>query len=113
MSSVQQNGRFELPKPGTGLAATSELRARLADSWPMLSVVLGGTAKPDGTFDQKPCTIMLFIDNGKLGFCISPSEGDQIAFGVLEQVESGLDALEAEIVHHRYSWRPRRPSRRG
>lgn len=112
MSTMQEGGVFSVPSPGVSSVASLEVRSRLADQWPVLSVVLGGTEKTPTQARVCPCSIILKLDGCRLGFCISPEEGDQVAFGVIEDVEKGLDALETELRERRYGWRPRKPNRR-
>lgn len=108
MSNVSGGIGFVVPDDGERLVVAAELQASLVDQWPMLSLVLCGTKGGEGVKAVPPCSIILKCRDGKLGFCISPATGSQVAFGVLGDPSKGFDALEHELVSKRFSWVPRR-----
>jgi hypothetical protein len=85
----------------------------LRHAYPLVAGCLGGITGPTPA-DSLPCsTIMVFLDGGKVKFCLSPSEGPQIAFGCVGDPvllwESIEDALRAGDVE----WKARSGKRRG
>jgi hypothetical protein len=111
MSSMFRGSPFVVPSNGSRLAADSAVQALLADEWPVLSVVLGGGQAGEGVVASPACSIILKIDNGRLGFCICPETGSDVAFGVVGDPTKGFSGLEWELAQGNYGWRPKRAKR--
>jgi hypothetical protein len=90
-----------------------EVPEEFAAEYPSIAEVLNGVFVPDNQAESvPPATIMLFAEEGRLKFCISPKTGPRIAFGCITDPAKGLGGLEDEIVLGRFEWKlGRRASR--
>lgn len=80
--------------------------------YPELQSVLCGEPARDGRPSAPPSTLMLFIEGERLKFCLSPREGDLVAFGGPLDVSKLAESLEHCIAAGDYDWK-RRKSRGG
>jgi hypothetical protein len=100
-----------------GAANASVLRREVpeefASEYPAVAEVLNGVfVKDDQTQSVPPATIMLFAEEGRLKFCISPKTGPRVAFGCITDPSKGFSGLENEIALGRFEWKlGRRASR--
>lgn len=93
--------------------ARREVPEEFASEYPAVAEVLNGVFNKDNQAESvPPATIMLFAEEGRLKFCISPKTGPRIAFGCLRDPAKGLGSLEDEIALGRFEWKlGRRTSR--
>lgn len=82
--------------------------AALRDEYPELAAALRGTKNVEGQCLIPPCTLMLFLDGERIGFCLSPKAGSRVAFGSLPDPSKGLAGIEAEIAAGHFEWKNKR-----
>jgi len=82
--------------------------AALREEYPELAQALRGTKNVDGQCVLPPCTLMLFLDGERIGFCLSPKAGQRVAFGSLPDPSKGLAGVEAEIAAGHFEWKNKR-----
>lgn len=77
----------------------------LRDEYPELTNALLGTKNVEGQCVLPPCTLMIFLNDGRLGFCLSPKSGSKVAFGTIPDPSKGLSCIEAEIAKGNFEWK--------
>lgn len=82
--------------------------AALREEYPELATCLRGTKNVDGQCVLPPCTLMLFLDGDRIGFCLSPKAGTRVAFGSLSDPSKGLAGVESEIAAGHFEWKNKR-----
>lgn len=84
----------------------------LREDYPELTNALCGTKNVEGQCVMPPCTLMLFLNEGRLGWCLSPKTGSKVAFGTVSDPSKGLACVESEIAKGNFEWKqsPRKRS---
>lgn len=82
--------------------------AALREEYPELAQALRGTKNVEGGCVLPPCTLMLFLDGDRVGFCLSPKAGTRVAFGSLPDASKGLAGVEAELAAGHFEWKNKR-----
>jgi len=77
----------------------------LRAEFPELTAALLGSKTIEGTCLLPPCTLMLFVNDGRFGFCLSPKTGTKVAFGTIPDPSKGLSCVESEIAQGNYEWK--------
>jgi len=80
----------------------------LREEYPELAQAMKGTKNIEGQMLLPPCTLMLFLDGDRLGFCLSPKNGNRVAFGSVPDPAKGLGGVEAEIAAGHFEWKNKR-----
>lgn len=84
----------------------------LREDYPELTNALRGTKNVEGHCVMPPCTLMIFLNEGRLGWCLSPKSGSKVAFGTVTDPSKGLQCVESEIAKGNFEWKnsPRKRS---
>lgn len=80
----------------------------LREEFPELTQAFKGTKNVEGQVVLPPCTLMLFLDGDRLGFCLSPKTGLRVAFGSVPDPAKGLAGVEAELAAGHFEWKNKR-----
>lgn len=80
----------------------------LKEEYPELAAALKGTKNVEGQIVLPPCTLMLFLDGDRLGFCLSPKAGSRVAFGSVPDPAKGLAGVESELAAGHFEWKNKR-----
>lgn len=99
---------YYVRRPDPKESEKSEDYQSLAEEFPAVAAFLLG--RPIGHPDGAECkgTIQIFLDSGKLKFCLSPKVGRDVAFGTIPDPTQPMESLEAQIVKGAYEWKTRR-----
>jgi len=95
---------FNNPDRGT---VDESLWSDLILEWPNLIEAFTGTVDADKRWLMGPCTVMLFVEGGKLKFCLSPKYTSRICFGVVTDPSKPFDSIESELTLGHYEWKAR------
>lgn len=87
--------------------AEGEAFDALAAECPDLALVMAGEYDEGGNCLVPSCTLMLFLEAGRVKFCLSPKFGPQVAFGTLPDPSKGLQGVDEEIREGRFEWKSR------
>ncbi len=79
----------------------------LASAFPMVASCLGGISGPTPEESLPSSTIMVFVDGGRVKFCLSPSEGPDVAFGVVHDPVLIWESISAELIEGNVEWKRR------
>lgn len=77
----------------------------LREEFPELTNALLGSKNVEGQCVLPPCTLMIFLNDGRLGFCLSPKSGSKVAFGTIPDPSKGLNCVESEIAQGHFEWK--------
>lgn len=80
----------------------------LREEFPELVKALQGCKNLDGQCVMPPCTLMIFLEGDRLGFCISPKTGTKVAFGTVPDPSKGLAGIEHELAEGHFEWKQKR-----
>jgi len=75
--------------------------------YPNLIEAFTGIVDEDKRWKMGPSTLMLFVEGGKLKFCLSPKYTASICFGVVPDPTRAFDSIESELQKGHYEWKPR------
>lgn len=95
-------------KPTQRNGEMSSFRANLATEMPELISAMAGSYNLEGQCVMPPCTLMLFLEEDRMGFCLSPKGGGKCAFGSLPDPSKGLLGVEAELQAGHFEWKQKR-----
>ncbi len=98
------------PEDGPGKSGADF--AALHDEYPNLAWALNGRAKNHEAGPMNPCTLNLFLDNGRLKWCLSLKWSSKCCFGTCPDPSKPLAAVEAALIKGELEWKSsgRRPS---
>jgi len=82
-----------------------------AESYPALAEVLAGAPAGDGMDAMYPHTVMIFVEGGRLKFCLNCSQSLAVGFGTIEDGSKPLEGIDKAIAEDRIDWRVRRSSK--
>jgi len=74
---------------------------------PNLIDAMTGVLGPDGRWKHGPATFMIFLEGGKLKFCLSPKFSSSVAFGVVADPDKPFHSIEAELQAGHFEWKTR------
>jgi len=94
---------------GTGVSNSDELLGRMRKRYPNLSELLGGEMDKTGKWVISPGKLSVWIEEGRIKYCLKPGEGTALAFGSCTTDEDTLDAVEASIERGDLEWRKAKP----
>ncbi len=77
----------------------------MREEFPELTKAMLGTKTVEGTCLMPPCTLMVFLNDGRLGWCLSPKTGSKVCFGTVPDPSKGMSCIEAEIVKGNFEWK--------
>jgi len=99
---------YYIKRPSPDNGDRGEDFAFLAESYPAIAWVLAGRPKDHEAGMEYPATLMLFLDSGKLKYCISPKIGLGVAFGTVDDPTDPMASIERSIVAGAYEWKNRK-----
>jgi len=104
MSKLIQSYATSSSSNGEDTPFVTELRGE----YPELIQAMRGTKNVDGQCVLPPCTLMIFLEGDRMGFCLSPKNGTRVAFGTVSDPAKGLQSVEAEIAAGHFEWKNKR-----
>lgn len=93
-------------RDGNGSLEHTDL-AEFGESWPELTQAMVGVKGPDGKWLVGPATVMLFLEGGKMKFCLSPKYSSRICFGCVVDPSRALDSIEVALATEKCEWKAR------
>lgn len=81
------------------------LTAEVRENYPEIAALLGGEKNPQGQWEPSPCSITLFIDDGRLKACVKAKHDNLIAYTTISASEGILEALEAIFCKADLEWK--------
>lgn len=99
---------YYVRRPDPKEESHSEDFQSLAEEYPAIAAFLAG--RPAGHPDGAECkgTLQIFLDGGRLKFCLSPKIGRDVAFGTVPAPNTPMASIEAQIVKQAFEWKTRR-----
>ena len=88
-----------------GTPQIEHLSPEVRHDFPEISALLGGEKNPEGQWDPSPCTISLFMQEGRLTACIKPKHDNLIAFTTISEPAGLLEALEGVFCKTDLDWK--------
>lgn len=74
---------------------------------PTLVEAMTGSVDDKGSWVMGPATLMMFVEGGKLKFCLSPKYTAKVCFGPVDDVERPFLAIEKALQDGRCEWKAR------
>jgi len=78
------------------------------ESYPALSEALSGAPAGDGMDAMFPHTVMIFLEGGRLKWCLNASQANAVGFGTVEDPSKPLESIDRAIAEDRIDWRVRK-----
>lgn len=75
--------------------------------FPNLLAALQGDPAEGKTWKVPPATLMLFIEGGRLKFCLSPKHGTRVCFGVVKRPDATVASIEQALADNEFEWKIR------
>lgn len=106
-SMAKSNGVvFKLPTDNVGVP--SKDIDLLAATHPILASILAGREKGHPAGAMPTTSVLIFLDGGRIKFCLHPVESQKVAFGCITDPSDLLTSFEAEVTAGNYEWRKSR-----
>jgi metal-dependent amidase/aminoacylase/carboxypeptidase family protein len=99
---------YYVKRPEADLGHGGEDFTWLAESYPAIAWFLAGRPKDHPEGAECPGSLIIFLDSGKLKFCLSPKIGRDVAFGSVTDPTKPMDSIEASLVNGSIEWKKRR-----
>jgi hypothetical protein len=80
----------------------------LKEEMPELIAAMLGSFTIEGTCVMPPCSLILFLEGDRMGWCLTPRQGSKCAFGTLPDPSKGLAGVEAEMEAGHFEWKQKR-----
>jgi len=81
------------------------------ESYPVLSEALGGSPAAEGMTEMYPHTLMIFVEGGRLKYCLSCSQAQAVGFGCIQDPAKALESIEQDLEQDKIDWRQRKDRR--
>lgn len=78
------------------------------EEFPQLSEVLGGIPAAGDDEALPRHSVILFLEGGRLKFCLSNRGSQRCAFGTVEDPAKGLAGVELALAEGHYEWKNRK-----
>jgi hypothetical protein len=91
-------------RPSHAQGDTADM-GQLRECFPELAAALIPGPTPENGVPEESFTLMIFVKDGRVRFCLSSRDADVCAFGELPDPGKGLDGVEAEILAGRLGWK--------
>lgn len=91
-----------------GKEEANALPEEFLSKFPILSEALAGVYDSSGKCKMSKATLMIFLDGGRLKFCISPQGSPRVAFGMLPGVFPSFQTVEDELKAGKFEWKSKR-----
>lgn len=78
------------------------------ESYPAIAEVLSGAPAGEGMDAMYPHTVMIFVEGGRIKFCLNCSQSQAVGFGTIEDGSKPLEGIERAIAEDRIDWRARK-----
>lgn len=91
-----------------GKSGKNECPPEISSKFPQISQALEGVYDDAGKCIISKATLMVFLDSGRVKFCISPQSIPRCLFGCVPEGSEIISGIESELAAGHFEWKSKR-----
>lgn len=104
MAKFHATGGGALSDPYNRPVVSEEFAKRFPN---LCELFQGSFSEEERVWKIYPCTLTIFVEGGRLKFCVHPRHGTQVAFGSCQDGTGGFSEIEQSLDLGHFEWKNR------